>query len=200
MTVKKSILEDGEEATTAAPSENVSPEKAALKQEVDNRKTSDNPFYKGSTAKATTNNDLGLFSDKDDNTTESAKTNKKKNADAVMKDDNAAVKSTDSKEIFNSTCNSMVSDKDLEKIRKKMIAKNSDEDMIAVVRKYIDTKCIYTSQIKELGGLLISDNGRFALYRILYPNVYDGGQFKTLEDQLLDKNYKSQFETLISNH
>ena len=191
---KNSILEDDDNAvaTNVATTENVSPEKAALKKEVDNRKSTGNPFYKatGTTAK---DNSLGLFSDGSDHSKSTA------NAE-VAKEGSSAAKSqnTDSKEVFNSTCSSMVTDRDMAKIRKKMIAKSTDEEMIAVARKYIDTKCVYTAQIKELGGLLISDNGRFALYRILYPNVYDGSQFRTLEDQLLDKNYKAQFETLVA--
>ncbi|MFT4204110.1 MAG: DUF4476 domain-containing protein [Chitinophagaceae bacterium] len=194
---KKSTLEDDNEAVANnnADTENISPEKTALKKEVDSRKGTNNPFFKGTTT-ANKNGNLGLFAEGDSG---EAKTEQTK---ASAKEDNVDAKTTDtnSGEIFNSTCTSMVSDKDIEKIRKRMIAKSSDEDMIAVARKYVDTKCIYTAQIKELGGLLISDNGRFALYRILYPNVYDGGQFKTLEDQLLDKNYKAQFRSLTNNH
>ncbi|WP_447641562.1 MULTISPECIES: DUF4476 domain-containing protein [Chitinophagaceae] len=192
---KKSILE-GEDDTVVNDNINtasVSPEKVALKKEVDGRKATDNPFYKGAT-ETKSNNDLSLFSDTDDNPKNTKKADNAKDDNADVKNQNA-----DSKEIFNSTCTSMVSDRDLDRIRKKMISKSTDEEMIAIARKYVDTKCIYTSQIKELGGLLISDSGRFALYRILYPNVYDGNQFKTLEDQLLDKNYKAQFETLVGS-
>jgi len=182
---KNSILDDDD-----ANSVSVSPEKAALKKEVDNRKSArNNPFYKGDATAANKNDKLGLFA-------EDSEENKTSN---TAKEEETSKQASSSKEIFNSTCNSMLSDKDVEKIRKKMIAKSTDEEMISVARKYIDTKCVYTSQVKDLGGLLISDNGRFALYRILYPNVYDGGQFKSLEDQLLDKNYKSQFESLIGN-
>ncbi|PZP47821.1 MAG: hypothetical protein DI598_10635 [Pseudopedobacter saltans] len=192
---KKSILEDDNEQTTTTKG-NVSPEKEALKKEVDNRQGVNNPFYKGEVSKTTDNksSNLGLFSGD-----EETKNNSKTSAKSKDESSDMESKSSSSKEIFNSTCTNIVTDKDVEKIRKKMIAKSSDEDMIAVVRKYVDTKCIYTAQVKELGGLLISDNGRFALYRILYPNVYDGNQYATLKDQLLDKNYKSQFDTLLSN-
>lgn len=188
---KKSILEDDDDEKTAK-STAVSPEKEALKKEVDNRQGVNNPFYKGeSTTKSDKKSSIGLFSE-DDDAKSSVKSKKEETTETETK-------TSSSKEIFNSTCTNIVSDKDIEKIRKKMIAKSSDEDMIAIARKYVDTKCIYTAQVKELGGLLISDNGRFALYRILYPNVYDGSQFATLKDQLLDKNYKSQFDSLLTN-
>lgn len=194
---KKGVTEDEEEEARAKTA-SVSPEKAALKQEVDGRKSTENPFYKGTTNNTNKNNsDLALFSDDKGNGTTA--TAPKKATKATKVDDEVTKQDGASKEIFNSTCTSTVTDKDMEKIRKKMIAKSTDEEMIAIARKMVDTKCIYTAQIKELGGLLISDNGRFALYRILYPNVYDGGQFSTLESQLLDKSFKSQFESLISN-
>ena len=194
-----SLEEDNESSTTntstAATSSNVSPEKVALKNEVDSRKGTNNPFYKGDAQNNKNNNsNLGLFTDDDSPKSQPKSDNKSKDVNEASN-----TKTTATKEIFNSTCTNMVTDKDMEKIRKKMIAKTSDDEMIAVARKYIDTKCVYTAQIKELGGLLISDNGRFALYRILYPNVYDGQQFPTLKDQLLDKNYKAQFDSLIQN-
>lgn len=161
----------------------------------DTKNDSSNPFYKGTTKKAAKNNDnLAAFSDDDSKTVETPKKEVAKTAD---KTESAT---TTGNEIFNSTCTDQLSDKDLEKIKKKMISKSSDDEMILVARKAIDTKCVYTAQIKQLGDLLLSDASRFSLYRLLYPNVYDGSQFKTLEAQLLDKNYKSQFESLINKN
>ncbi|QES89488.1 DUF4476 domain-containing protein [Rhizosphaericola mali] len=160
----------------------------------DAKNDSSNPFYKGTTKKTATSNDnLAAFSDDESKSEESTKKE-------VVKTKDKSVTTASGNEIFNSTCTDQLSDKDLDKIKKKMIAKNSDDEMILVARKAIDTKCVYTAQIKQLGDLLLSDASRFSLYRLLYPNVYDGGQYKSLESQLLDKNYKSQFEALINKN
>jgi hypothetical protein len=90
-----------------------------------------------------------------------------------------------------------ISDKNFQKMQKKMIARNNDNDMIAIVDKYIDGKCLTTSQVKTLGGLFLSDAGRYALYHDAYSHVSDKQNFPSLEGQLLDSYFKKRFQQLL---
>lgn len=90
-----------------------------------------------------------------------------------------------------------ISDKDFAKMQKKMIAHSNDNEMIAIVDKYIKGKCLTTKQVKQLGGLFLSDAGRYALYNDAYPNVSDKPNFPGLEDQLLDSYFKKRFQQIL---
>lgn len=90
-----------------------------------------------------------------------------------------------------------LTDKNFQKMQKKMIARNNDNDMIAIVDKYIDGKCLTTSQVKTLGGLFLSDAGRYALYHDTYSHVTDKQNFPSLESQLLDNYFKKRFKQIL---
>ncbi|SEA22447.1 protein of unknown function [Arachidicoccus rhizosphaerae] len=90
-----------------------------------------------------------------------------------------------------------ISEKDFQKMQKKMIARNNDNDMIAIVDKYIDGKCVTTSQVKTLGGLFLSDAGRYALFHDTYSHVSDKQNFPSLESQLLDSYFKKRFQQIL---
>lgn len=90
-----------------------------------------------------------------------------------------------------------ITDKNFQKMQKKMIARNNDNDMIAIVDKYIDGKCLTTKQVKTLGGLFLSDAGRYALFHDTYSHVSDKQNFPSLESQLLDSYFKKRFQKII---
>ena len=78
-----------------------------------------------------------------------------------------------------------------------MIARNNDNDMIEIVDKYIEGKCLTTSQVKILGGLFLSDAGRYALFHDTYSHVTDKQNFPALEAQLLDNYFKKRFQQIL---
>jgi len=90
-----------------------------------------------------------------------------------------------------------ITEKNFQKMQKKMIARNNDNDMIAIVDKYIDGKCLTTKQVKTLGGLFLSDAGRYALFQDTYSHVTDKQNFPSLESQLLDSYFKKRFQKII---
>jgi len=90
-----------------------------------------------------------------------------------------------------------ITDKNFQKMQKKMIARNNDNDMIAIVDKYIEGKCLTTSQVKTLGGLFLSDAGRYALFHDTYSHVSDKQNFPALEGQLLDNYFKKRFQQIL---
>ncbi|UAY56683.1 DUF4476 domain-containing protein [Arachidicoccus terrestris] len=133
----------------------------------------DNPFYSKS------KDDAGQ--------TISADTEKKEDTDVTANDEQAA-------EVVQ--CDP-ITDKNFQKMQKKMIARNNDNDMIAIVDKYIAGKCLTTSQVKTLGGLFLSDAGRYALYHDTYSHVTDKQNFPSLEGQLLDSYFKKRFQQIL---
>lgn len=94
-------------------------------------------------------------------------------------------------------CSKMISDDDLDKLRRKMFVQNNDNGMIQAALKYINNKCLTTNQVKTLGNIFSSDDGRYNLYDALYKNVYDYGNYVDLESQIIDPYYKRRFETML---
>jgi hypothetical protein len=94
-------------------------------------------------------------------------------------------------------CQSTLSDDDLNKLKRKMFTQHNDNDMIQVAIKYVQKKCITTDQVKLLGSLFTSDDGRYSLYDALYKYVYDYGKYPELASQIIDPYYKKRFASLL---
>lgn len=94
-------------------------------------------------------------------------------------------------------CENTISDDDLNKLKRKMFVKKNDNDMIQYAVKYMDNKCITTDQVKSLGNLFSSDDGRYNLYDALYNYTYDYGNYPGLSTQILDPYYKKRFAALL---
>jgi len=93
-------------------------------------------------------------------------------------------------------CIKMLSDNDLDKLKKK-IAGNGLDKMIQTAKKYFQDKCITTEQVKSLGALFPSDDARYSFFDVAYPNVYDISTFASLENQLIDPYYKKRFRAML---
>jgi hypothetical protein len=91
----------------------------------------------------------------------------------------------------------MFSENDLNRVRKRIIEEADDEKMISIAKKGLKDKCILTEQVKNLGGLFLSDEGRYNFYNALYPYVYDSANYINLEEQLLDSFYRNKFKTSL---
>ncbi len=99
--------------------------------------------------------------------------------------------------MINSDCKSFATEDDFLKIRKKMVAENSDEDMIKAARKIFKTKCFTTEQIKNLSVLFLKDESKYMFFDIAYPFVSDSDVYSTLEKQLSDAYYITRFRAMI---
>lgn len=99
---------------------------------------------------------------------------------------------------YNSNCTGgMATDKDLDKLKKKMVGEGGDDKMIAAAKKAFKSKCYTTAQIKELGMLFFTDESRYAFYDASYPFVYDVANFSSLETMLLEDYYKKRFRAML---
>jgi len=78
-----------------------------------------------------------------------------------------------------------------------MFSQDNDEDMVQYAVKAVSKKCITTDQVKTLGSLFSSDDGRYSLYDALYKYVYDYGNYPGLESQILDPYYKKRFAAML---
>jgi hypothetical protein len=104
---------------------------------------------------------------------------------------------TSSPDAVKQDCQSTLSDDDLNKLKRKMFTQHNDNDMIQVAIKYVQKKCITTDQVKLLGSLFVSDDGRYSLYDALYRYVYDYGKYPELAGQIIDPYYKKRFASLL---
>ena len=94
-------------------------------------------------------------------------------------------------------CENMLSDDDLNKLKRKMFSQNGDDAMVQYAVKSVSKKCISTDQVKALGSLFSSDDGRYNLYDALYKHVYDYNNYPSLANQILDPYYKKRFAALL---
>lgn len=94
-------------------------------------------------------------------------------------------------------CKQVLSENEMDKFRKKMVSTGSDQKMIDIVRKGIQSKCITTEQVKSLGALFLSDDGRYNFFNAVYRLVTDVNVFPSLESQLVDPVYKKRFRDLL---
>ncbi|MBV9960884.1 MAG: DUF4476 domain-containing protein [Parafilimonas sp.] len=94
-------------------------------------------------------------------------------------------------------CGNMISDEELNKLKRKMFVQNNNNDMVQYAVKYLNKKCITTGQVKDLGNLFSSDDGRYSLYDALYSFTYDYGNYPLLASQILDPYYKKRFAAML---
>ena len=153
------------------------------------------------TAAATTEGNSGVsnpFYTKPAPTTITEETTSKSDTLKSAISDQQISKSSSAMVSYNSNCSGgMAVEKDLDKLKKKMVGEEGDDKMIAVAKKGFKSKCYTTEQIKELGRLFYTDESRYAFYDAAYPFVYDINNFISLEKMLLDDYYKKRFRAML---
>lgn len=113
---------------------------------------------------------------------------------------NSAPKPITEKEVkmINSDCKQIASDNDFFKLRKKMSAQKSDEEMVQVAKKQFKHKCFSTEQIKNLSLLFLNDEGKYHFFDASYPFTHNSNEFKSLESQLNDPYYINRFRSMVN--
>jgi hypothetical protein len=104
---------------------------------------------------------------------------------------------TSSVAMINSDCKANASDEDFMKLRKKMAAETSDDEMVAAAKKGFKAKCYSTAQVKNLSVLFLNDAGRYQFFDAAYPFVYDTGNFSSLQQQLTDPYFITRFQAML---
>ncbi len=111
----------------------------------------------------------------------------------IEKPKDAAVKPA----IGNSDCKAFATEEEFLKLRKKMAAENSDDDMVNAAKKLFRSRCFTTEQVKNLSVLFLKDEGKYKFFDAAYPFVSDSYNFSQLESQLSDNYFITRFRAMI---
>lgn len=96
-----------------------------------------------------------------------------------------------------SSCSRQASENDFLKLRRNMVAENTDDDMVAVARKAFKSRCYTTEQVKNLSALFLTSSGKYQLFDAAYNYVSDVEQFPLLQSELRDEYFLKRFKALI---
>lgn len=154
--------------------------------------------------------DTGVQADAGNNTVDQLTVNQepikgqKDNTATVMADSSKSITKEEKVEflparsgMINSNCRQYATEDDFLKLRKKMAAENSDDDMIITAKKTFKAKCFTTKDIRNLSTLFLSDQGKYNFFDAAYPYVSDSDLFYSLQGQLSDPYYVKRFEAMV---
>lgn len=111
-------------------------------------------------------------------------------------DASASIK-TSPQAMFKTGCTKMLSDNDLDKLKRKLFTEADSDKMIQLTQKTINGKCLTTEQVKMLVIFFTSDDSRYRFLDAVYNSTYDYSNFVLLENQLVDPYYKKRFEAML---
>ena len=78
-----------------------------------------------------------------------------------------------------------------------MAQQSKDEEMVTEAQKFFKNMCFTTEQIRNLGALFLSEEGRYRFYDAALKSVLDPQHFSSLENTILTPYYKKRFQALI---
>jgi hypothetical protein len=99
--------------------------------------------------------------------------------------------------VVTNNCTQAATEDDFFKLRKKMAGENGDENMIAEAKKVFRTKCFSTQQIRNLGALFLTDEGRYKFFDAAYNFVNDAGNFPSLQSELKEEYFINRFKAML---
>lgn len=78
-----------------------------------------------------------------------------------------------------------------------MAAESSDDNMISEAKKVFKSKCFSTRQVKNLGSLFLTDEGRYKFFDAAYAYVSDLNEFPSLQTELKEEYYINRFKAML---
>jgi hypothetical protein len=99
--------------------------------------------------------------------------------------------------MINSDCKNFAMEDDFLKLRKKMVTKYVDDEMILIAKRVFKVKCFTVEQVKNLSVLFLKDSGKYAFFDMVYPFVADSHNFHVLQNQLTDSYYIDRFKVML---
>ena len=103
------------------------------------------------------------------------------------------------KAIIKNSCNEVATESDFFKLRKRMAAAESDDEMITEAKKVFKIKCFGTAQLKNLSTLFLNDEGKYKFFDAAYKYVSDAEAFSSLQTELKDEYYTTRFKAMLRN-
>ena len=101
--------------------------------------------------------------------------------------------------MINSDCRNFASERDVDKLRIRILSEKKDSEKLEVVRKEYRTRCYTSRQIRALSELFYLEPVRFEFLSTSYPFVSDSENFRQLVSLLRDPVYVEKFEGLFKN-
>jgi hypothetical protein len=96
-----------------------------------------------------------------------------------------------------SACSNLASDKDFLKLRKKMAAKENDDEMITEAKKEFKNRCYTVEQIRYLSTLFLTSGAKYQFFDVAYQHVADASNFASLGSEIKDDYYLKRFKALV---
>jgi hypothetical protein len=96
-------------------------------------------------------------------------------------------------------CQSVANNDDFLKLRRKMAARTNDDGMLDEAKKYFKSTCFATEQIKNLSTMFLSNAGKYNFFSAAYNYTTDVENFSSLQSELKDEYYISQFKVMLHN-
>jgi hypothetical protein len=94
-------------------------------------------------------------------------------------------------------CSNAASEKDFMKLRKKMAAKENDDEMITEAKKDFRNKCFSVEQIRYLSTLFLTSAAKYQFFDAAYQHVSDHNNFASLQSEIRDEYYLKRFKALV---
>ena len=99
--------------------------------------------------------------------------------------------------MINSDCKNFAMEDDFLKLRKKMVLKEEEDEMVQIAKKVFKVKCFTVEQVKNLSALFLKDSGKYAFFDMAYPFAADSHNFHILKSQLTETYYIDRFQAMI---
>ncbi len=116
----------------------------------------------------------------------------------LKKSDKGAATQIDEPAKVVETCKNNASNSDFARLRRSMVGKTSEDEMVGEAQKAFKNKCFTTEQIKTLSSLLLTSHGRYQLFAAAYNHVSDKENFRSLQNELWDREDINRFKTLLA--
>lgn len=94
-------------------------------------------------------------------------------------------------------CKSVAGEDDFVKLRRRMVSRSNDDDMIAEAKKYFKSKCFSTTQLRNLSSIFLSDAGKYNFFDASYPYVSDRENFSSLQSELKTEYQLNRFRAML---
>lgn len=116
----------------------------------------------------------------------------------LKKSDRPAASQVDQPAKVVETCKNTASNSDFARLRRSMVGKSTEDDMIGEAQKAFKSRCFTTEQIKTLSSLLLTSNGRYNLFAAAQNHITDKENFRTLQNELWDREDINRFKALLA--
>ena len=94
-------------------------------------------------------------------------------------------------------CGQTAEESDFIRLRRKMVSADDDDAMVMEARKGFKEKCFTVYQVRNLGNLFLTDEGKYKLFDAAYPYVSDLHNFISLKLELKDGYWVKRFEAML---